>query len=251
MKRLMAAMALVMVLVSMFFGSAAAAAQTAVTGLKAMPYSATQVKVSWQGDASVYEVYYKPVEGTFHYYDTVYENSAIISVAPDTDYEIIVKAEEGEESEPVYVTTPRISSTREYSYKYKSFSQYFVNADRTLSFWDIESPTKFSRIQGSYLSSAGELRDFFAVADFTMSRTSYDKELPYVIVLYPPKSADRYLSSDVISVTGAWTGIQWAYPINNLFEAYMSYNDAFAKGTYALELYINGWLGGKTTFIVE
>ena len=251
MKKLMAAMTLVIVFVSVFLGSAAAAAQTTVTGLKAIPYSATQIKVSWQGDASIYEVYYGPVEGTFHYFDTVYENSAIINVAPDTNYEIIVKSQDQEESEPVYVTTPRISSTREYGYKYKSFTLYFVNAERTLSFWDIESPTKFNRIQGSYLSSVGELRDFFAVADFTMSRTSYDKELPYVIVMYPPKSADRYLSSDVISVTGSWTGIQWAYPINNLFEAYMSYNDAFAKGTYALELYINGWLGGKTSFIVE
>ena len=62
MKRLIAAMTLVMVLVSMFFGSMATAAQTTITGLKAMPYSATQVKVSWQGDASVYEVYYKPVD---------------------------------------------------------------------------------------------------------------------------------------------------------------------------------------------
>ena len=87
--------------------------------------------------------------------------------------------------------------------------------------------------------------------EFTLASAKADKELSAIIVLYPPNSTDRFTTSEVISVPASWTSAQWAFSIDNIFQTYLAYNDAFEPGRYALELYFNGWLGGKTTFIVE
>ncbi len=227
------------------------ASQSGISNLKAVPYSATQIKVTWDGGGSVYEVNYSPVDASFHYYDTVYTDSALISVVPETDYAITVNEEGGEESDPVYVRSPRLSTTREYGYKYQKFSLYYVSGGSNLNFWDDDSRTRVERIQGASLAGAGDLRNFHAAVEFTLSSAKSDKELSAVIVLYPPDSADRFTTSEVIYVPAAWTSALWAFSVDNVFQTYLAYNDAFAPGRYALELYFNGWLGGKTTFIVE
>lgn len=249
-KRLIAAalvLALTLSLPSWFVSASAGG----ISGLKAVPYSATQVKLTWEGGGSVYEVNYAPVAASFHYYDTVYTNSALISVVPDTDYAITVNEEGGEESDPVYVRTPRLSTTREYGYKYQNFSVYYVSGGTNLNFWEDDSRVRAERVQGAYLAGAGDLRNFHATVEFTLASAKADKELSAIIVLYPPNSTDRFTTSEVISVPASWTSAQWAFSIDNIFQTYLAYNDAFEPGRYALELYFNGWLGGKTTFIVE
>ena len=252
MKRTLAAVLSALLLFAALPLSAFAAEDSGITGLKATPFSATQIKVSWQGGSPPFRVHYGPVKGVFTYYDEVYENSALLQVAPETNYKISVsQGEEGAQSDLAYATTPRLNSQREYNYKYRNFSLYYTNADSNTDFWDDASRTRVERVQGAMLASAGELRNFFIAVEYTLSRAKTDKNLQAVVVLYPPNSADRYLYSETTSIPGDWTGVRSAYNINHIFQTYLSYNDAFAPGRYAVELYFNGWLGGKTSFTVE
>jgi len=251
MKRTLAAVLSALLLIAALAIPALAQEDSGITGLKATAFSATQIKVSWEGGAPPYRVHYGPVKGQFTYYDEVYSNSALIQVAPDTNYQIYVSQGEGAQSAPVYATTPRLSSQREYNYKYRNFSLYYTNADTNTDFWDDASRTRVERVQGAMLASAGELRNFFIAVEYTLSRAKTDKILQAVVVLYPPNSADRYVYSETTTIPGDWTGVRSAYNINHIFQTYLSYNDTFAPGRYAVELYFNGWLGGKTSFTVE
>jgi len=222
----------------------------AIDKLRANPISATQAQVSWTGEASVYEVYYKPVNGSFHYFDTVYDTSTILSLAPDTTYEIIVVAD-GVESAPVYAKMPRPSTTREYNYKYQSFEFFYTNASTQADFFEDSSRTKLDRVSASTLAGAGVLREFFALSRFTMASAKYDKELHYLVVLYPPASQDRYLLSGVFSIPGSWTSVQYAYHVTPLITSYIGQNGSMDSGRYLMEVYLNGWLGGKLNLVVE
>lgn len=251
MKKHLVFMTLLVLAFSMIFSITASADSSGISSLRAIAFSATQVRISWQGSASVYEVNYSPVDGSFRYAETAYANSIILGLAPDTTYEITVNALGRTESDPVYVTTPRFSTTREYGYKYQNFNLYYVSANSNVDFWDDSSRTRADKIQGSFLASAGHLRNFFYVSDFTLSSARQDKEFDYVVVMIPPRSADRYLSTGTISVPGSWTWVSWAYPINNILELYLENNGYFAPGKYVYAVYLNGWLGGKSTLIVE
>ncbi len=255
MKRIRPALLFLTVLAILLANTGALAAQTAApqaaTAVKATPISATQAKVSWSGDAPVYEVYYKPVNGSFHYFDTVYDTSTILSLAPETTYEITVVTKDGAESEPVYANMPRLSNTREYNYKYQSFELYYTNANTQVDFFEDSSRTKLDRVSASLLAGAGVLREFFVLSRFSMSGAKHDKDLNYLIVLYPPSSADRFLSSGVFSIPGSWTSAQYAYHITPLLSSYVEQNGSFAAGRYVLEVYLNGWLGGKLNFAVD
>lgn len=251
MKRNHAILALLLLACLLLPQAALATGGSGVSNLKGTAYSAIHIKLTWSGSASAYEVNYKPVNGSFRYFDEVTNESALIIVAPDTTYEITVNARGGKESAPIYVTTPSYSTTREYNYRYISLSLYAASANTNLDFWEDETRTRYERIQRSLLAGAGEMRDFYAISDFTMSPTSQEKALDYVVVLTPPYSPDRYLTSGVLSVPGSWDNALYAYYLSDMFKVYLEYNDSFAPGVYALEVFLNGWLGGKTTFVVE
>ncbi len=229
----------------------ALASESSVSSLKAVAYGATQVKVSWSGDAQTYYVNYGVVGGTFTYYDTVYDTSCIISVAPETQYEIYVEPDGGVASSPVYVMTPKPDSNREYHYRYQKCALYYVSADSHTDFWKDNSRTKFETIQSPYLMSAGELRNFYLTIDFTLSSSNADKDMNYVIVLSAPHLVDRYVTSSSVSIPANWTSLAHVFSINDLLQTHAQFNDDFAPGKYYVSLYFNGWLGGQTSFAVK
>jgi hypothetical protein len=250
-RRILSALLALLTAASLPLGLAMAESASPVTNLKAVPYSATQVKVTWDGPEGMYYVNYGVAGGSFHYYDTVYTTEALINVAPETSFAIYISVESGAKSGEVFVTTPRASTQREYRYKYTNFKLYYVNANTHLDIWEDSSRTEIDRVQSAYLQSAGDLRDFHVGVEFTMSSAKSDKELPYVIVLYPPDKIDRFMSYGTMVIPADWTSVQWADNINYIFTTYLAYNDNFTPGRYRLELYLNGWSGGKTDFVIE
>ncbi|HSK69331.1 MAG TPA: hypothetical protein VLA21_08750 [Candidatus Limnocylindria bacterium] len=223
-----------------------------ITDVRAVPYSATQLKVSWNGPGSVFVVNHGVPDGDFNYYDTAYASSIILSVVPGATYWVTVSFEDQTgETEPVYVTMPRAGTAREFNYRYKNFRAYFVNPNNRLEFWEDDSRTPFERIQGVYLSGAGELRNYAAGVEFTVSRTKADKEFNYIVVLYAPGELDYYVNTGTEIIPGSWTSGRFAVDLTYPIQTYLDYNGAFTPGRYDLELYINGWLGGRTSFVVD
>ncbi len=230
----------------------AAAQSEPISGVRAIPFSATQLKVSWDGPSAAYKVNYGIPDGEFYYYENAYETSVMLMVVPGAPYYVTVSYEDGTgETEPVYVTMPRVGTQREFNYRYMNFRAYFVNTNTHLDFWEDDSRTAFERIQGVYLSGAGEVRDYVAGVEFTVSRTNADKEFNYIVVLYAPGERDYYVNYGTEIVPGNWSGGRLAVGLNYPIQTYLEYNGAFAPGRYDLELYINGWLGGRTSFVVD
>ena len=222
-----------------------------VDNVKAVAWSATQIKVSWIGSSSVYNVNYGVVDGSFHYYDTVYTDSAVISVAPETRYYITVQPEGGVESDPVYVVTSAADTTREFNYKYKNCALYFVNHGNPVDFWKDSSKTKVGTVQKSVFMGAGELRDYNLTIEFTLASSNLDRDFAFIVVMTPPDASDRYTTSGTITIPGSWRSAKWYFNIDDILQTYAQFNDEFAPGRYDLSLYFNGWFAGNTAVYVK
>lgn len=251
MKRIIAFLAALLLCAAALSALAEPATGPSVENVKAVAWSATQIKVSWTGSSSVYNVNYGAVDGNFHYFDTVYTNSGIINVAPQTRYMITVQPEGGIESDPVYVVTSAADTTREFNYKYTNCLLYFVPHGNSSDFWKDSSRTKVSTVQKSAFMGAGELRDYNLTIDFTLLSSNIDRDFNYVVVMTPPNTVDRYTTSGTITIPAAWRSAKWYFGINDILQTYAQFNDEFASGRYDLSLYFNGWFAGNTAVYVK
>ena len=69
--------------------------------------------------------------------------------------------------------------------------------------------------------------------------------------VYAPGETDYYVNYGTEIIPGNWSGGRFAVGLNYPIQTYLDYNGSFAPGRYDLELYINGWLGGRTSFVVD
>lgn len=222
-----------------------------VSNLKAVVVSSFQVKVTWDSPDSAFKVFYQPVKGDVYYYVDAYAPSAMLYVSPSTDYQIWVQAEGGEASKLVYASTPKASSQREYGYKYRTLTFYTTTGSSNENFFDDGTRVRVDRVQGALLAGAGEVRNYYLVDDFYMTRTKQDKELHYMLVLTPPNSPERLIDHGDLVLPGNWMYINYAFNLNGLLQTHLNHIGEMSPGRYAIDLIINGWHAGGTVLIVE
>ena len=222
-----------------------------VSNLKAVIISPFQVKVTWDSPDSAFRVFYQPVKGNLYYFVDVNTNSALIYLAPLTDYMIWVQPEGKEVSETVNISTPKASTQKEYGYRFREFSFYTTTGGPELNFFEDSSRVRVNKVQGALMAGAGEARDYYMLTEFNMSHASQDRNMHYMLVMTPPNSFERLLDHGDLTLPGHWTDINYAFVLNKLIYSHTNYLGEMSPGKYSIDLIINGWHAGGAELIVE